>query len=162
MRQKQRIAPTARIARGAVLVGDISLGEKSSVWYNAVARADNAPIQIGARSNIQDCCVLHVDEGHPIRIGDGVTVGHGAILHGCTIDDNSLVGMGAVVLNGAHIGKNCIIGASALVTQGMQIPDGSLVMGVPARVCRPLSEAEIESNRHAAEEYTRAMECMDV
>ena len=161
MRQKQRIAPTARIARGAVLVGDISLGETSSVWYNAVARADNAPIQIGARSNIQDCCVLHVDEGHPIRIGDGVTVGHGAILHGCTIDDNSLVGMGAVVLNGAHIGKNCIIGASALVTQGMQIPDGSLVMGVPARVCRPLSEAEIESNRHAAEEYTRAMECMD-
>ena len=161
MRQKQRIAPTARIARGAVLVGDISLGEKSSVWYNAVARADNAPIQIGARSNIQDCCVLHVDEGHPIRIGDGVTVGHGAILHGCTIDDKSLVGMGAVVLNGAHIGKNCIIGASALVTQGMQIPDGSLVMGVPARVCRPLSEAEIESNRHAAEEYTRAMECMD-
>ena len=102
-----------------------------------------------------------MDEGHPIRIGDGVTVGHGAILHGCTIDDNSLVGMGAVVLNGAHIGKNCIIGASALVTQGMQIPDGSLVMGVPARVCRPLSEAEIESNRHAAEEYTRAMECMD-
>ena len=81
-----------------------------------MARADNAPIQIGARSNIQDCCVLHVDEGHPIRIGDGVTVGHGAILHGCTIDDNSLVGMGAVVLNGAHIGKNCIIGASALVT----------------------------------------------
>ena len=161
MRQKQRIAPTARIARGAVLVGDISLGEKCSVWYNAVARADNAPIQIGARSNIQDCCVLHVDEGHPIRIGDGVTVGHGAILHGCTIDDNSLVGMGAVVLNGAHIGKNCIIGASALVTQGMQIPDGSLVMGVPARVCRPLSEAEIESNRRAAEEYIRAMECMD-
>ena len=161
MRQKQRIAPTARIARGAVLVGDISLGETSSVWYNAVARADNAPIQIGARSNIQDCCVLHVDEGHPIRIGDGVTVGHGAILHGCTIDDNSLVGMGAVVLNGAHIGKNCIIGASALVTQGMQIPDGSLVMGVPARVCRPLSEAEIESNRRAAEEYIRAMECMD-
>lgn len=161
MRQKQRIATTARIARGAVLVGDISLGEKSSVWYNAVARADNAPIQIGARSNIQDCCVLHVDEGHPIRIGDGVTVGHGAILHGCTIDDNSLVGMGAVVLNGAHIGKNCIIGASALVTQGMQIPDGSLVMGVPARVCRLLSEAEIESNRHAAEEYIRAMECMD-
>ena len=113
MEQKQQIASTARVARGAVLVGEVTLGEESSVWYNAVVRADNAPIVIGARSNIQDCCVLHVDEGHPIQIGDGVTVGHGAILHGCTIGDNSLIGMGAVVLNGAQIGKNCIIGASA-------------------------------------------------
>ena len=126
MEQKQQIASTARVARGAVLVGEVTLGEESSVWYNAVVRADNAPIVIGARSNIQDCCVLHVDEGHPIQIGDGVTVGHGAILHGCTIGDNSLIGMGAVVLNGAQIGKNCIIGASALVTQGMQVPDGSM------------------------------------
>ena len=97
MEQKQQIASTARVARGAVLVGEVTLGEESSVWYNAVVRADNAPIVIGARSNIQDCCVLHVDEGHPIQIGDGVTVGHGAILHGCTIGDNSLIGMGAVV-----------------------------------------------------------------
>ena len=143
MEQKQQIASTARVARGAVLVGEVTLGEESSVWYNAVVRADNAPIVIGARSNIQDCCVLHVDEGHPIQIGDGVTVGHGAILHGCTIGDNSLIGMGAVVLNGAQIGKNCIIGASALVTQGMQVPDGSMLLGVPAKVRRPLTEEEI-------------------
>ena len=157
MEQKQQIASTARVARGAVLVGEVTLGEESSVWYNAVVRADNAPIVIGARSNIQDCCVLHVDEGHPIQIGDGVTVGHGAILHGCTIGDNSLIGMGAVVLNG----KNCIIGASALVTQGMQVPDGSMLLGVPAKVHRPLTEEEIESNRRAAEEYIHSMKTLD-
>lgn len=105
MEQKQQIASTARVARGAVLVGEVTLGEESSVWYNAVVRADNAPIVIGARSNIQDCCVLHVDEGHPIQIGDGVTVGHGAILHGCTIGDNSLIGMGAVCSMGRRSGK---------------------------------------------------------
>ena len=161
MEQKQQIASTARVARGAVLVGEVTLGEESSVWYSAVVRADNAPIVIGARSNIQDCCVLHVDEGHPIQIGDGVTVGHGAILHGCTIGDNSLIGMGAVVLNGAQIGKNCIIGASALVTQGMQVPDGSMLLGVPAKVRRPLTEEEIESNRRAAEEYIHRMKTLD-
>ena len=161
MEQKQQIASTARVARGAVLVGEVILGEESSVWYNAVVRADNAPIVIGARSNIQDCCVLHVDEGHPIQIGDGVTVGHGAILHGCTIGDNSLIGMGAVVLNGAQIGKNCIIGASALVTQGMQVPNGSMLLGVPAKVRRPLTEEEIESNRRAAEEYIQSMKTLE-
>ena len=161
MEQKQQIASTARVARGSVLVGEVTLGEESSVWYNAVVRADNAPIVIGARSNIQDCCVLHVDEGHPIQIGDGVTVGHGAILHGCTIGDNSLIGMGAVVLNGAQIGKNCIIGASALVTQGMQVPDGSMLLGVPAKVRRPLTEEEIKSNRRAAEEYIHSMKTLD-
>ena len=161
MEQKQQIASTARVARGAVLVGEVTLGEESSVWYNAVVRADNAPIVIGARSNIQDCCVLHVDEGHPIQIGDGVTVGHGAILHGCTIGDNSLIGMGAVVLNGAQIGKNCIIGASALVSQGMQVPDGSMLLGVPAKVRRPHTEEEIESNRRAAEEYIHSMKTLD-
>lgn len=153
MEQKLQIASTARIARGAILVGNVTLGEQSSVWYNAVVRADNEPITIGARSNIQDCCVLHVDEGNPIQIGDGVTVGHGAILHGCTIGDNSLIGMGAVVLNGARIGKNCIIGAAALVTQGMEVPDSSMVLGVPAKVRRPLTEEEIEGNRRAAAEY---------
>ncbi len=153
MEQKLQIASTARIARGAILVGNVTLGEQSSVWYNAVVRADNEPITIGARSNIQDCCVLHVDEENPIQIGDGVTVGHGAILHGCTIGDNSLIGMGAVVLNGARIGKNCIIGAAALVTQGMEVPDSSMVLGVPAKVRRPLTEEEIEGNRRAAAEY---------
>lgn len=153
MEQKLQIASTARIARGAILVGNVTLGEQSSVWYNAVVRADNEPITIGARSNIQDCCVLHVDEENPIQIGDGVTVGHGAILHGCTIGDNSLIGMGAVVLNGAQIGKNCIIGAAALVTQGMEVPDNSMVLGVPAKVRRPLTEEEIEGNRRAAAEY---------
>lgn len=150
---EQNIASTARVARGAILVGNITLGAACSVWYNAVVRADNASVVIGARSNIQDCCVLHVDEGYPVRIGEGVTVGHGAILHGCTIGDNTLIGMGAVVLNGARIGRDCIIGAVALVTQGMEIPDGSMVLGVPGKVCRRLTEEEIEGNRRAAEEY---------
>lgn len=153
MEQKQNIAPTARVARGAVLAGDVTLGDESSVWYNAVVRADHAAIVIGARSNIQDCCVLHVDEGHPLQIGDGVTVGHGAVLHGCTVGDNSLIGMGAVVLNGAKIGRDCIVAAAALVPQGLEAPDGSLVMGVPAKVKRALTPEEIEGNRRAAAEY---------
>ena len=155
------IHPSAFVAPGAVVRGDVHLAENSSVFYNAVLRGDRAPIFIGAGTNIQDGCVVHVEYDLPAVVGRDVTVGHGAILHGCTIGDNSLIGMGAVVLNGAQIGKNCIIGASALVTQGMQVPDGSMLLGVPAKVRRPLTEEEIESNRRAAEEYIHSMKTLD-
>lgn len=158
--QQPKISPAAHIAPGAAVVGDVTLGAQSSIWYHAVLRADNDVIVIGERSNIQDGCVLHVDEGCPIRIGDGVTVGHGAILHGCSIGDNALIGMGAILLNGAKIGANCIIGAGALVTQGMEIPDGSLAMGMPAQVRRPVTGEEIKGNLRSAEEYCRHAEAL--
>ena len=146
------------IAQGAVLCGDVTLGNNVSVWYNAVIRGDMAPIVIGDNSNVQECSVLHVSEDMPLVIGSGVTVGHGAILHSCTIGDNSLIGMGAIVLDGAKIGKDCIIAAGALVTGGTEIPDGSLVMGSPGKVRREMTEAEIEANRKNAEEYVALME----
>lgn len=146
------------IAQGAVVCGDVTLGDKVSIWYNAVLRGDLAPIVIGDESNIQECSVLHVTNDIPLTLGKGVTVGHGAILHSCTIGDNSLIGMGAIVLDGAKIGKNCIIGAGALVTGGTEIPDGSLVVGSPAKVRREMTEAEIAANRHNAEEYVALME----
>lgn len=158
--QQPKIAKTAHVAPGADVVGDVTLGKQCSVWYNAVLRADNDAIVIGERSNIQDGCVLHVDTACPIRIGNGVTVGHGAILHGCSIGDNALIGMGAILLNGAKIGANCIIGAGALVTQNMEIPDGSLAIGAPAQVRRPVTMEEIEGNRRSAEEYRRHAETL--
>ena len=146
------------IAQGAVVCGDVTLGNNVSIWYNAVVRGDMAPITIGDETNIQECCVLHVSEDIPLVLGKGVTVGHGAILHSCTIGDNSLIGMGAIVLDGAKIGKNCIIGAGALVTGGTEIPDGSLVIGSPAKVKREMRPEEIEANRKNAEEYVHLME----
>ena len=141
------------IAPGAVCMGDVALGKDCSIWYHATVRADRAPIKIGSGSNIQDNCVVHVDKGFPVTIGNYVTVGHGAILHGCQVGDGSLIGMGAIILNGAKIGKNCIVAAGALVTQNTEIPDGMLAMGSPAKVIRKLSEEEIASNRKNAEEY---------
>ena len=146
------------IAQGAVVCGNVTMGDHVSIWYNAVIRGDMAPIIIGDESNVQECSVLHVSENIPLIIGKGVTVGHGAILHSCTIGDNSLIGMGAIVLDGAKIGKNCIIGAGALVTGGTEIPDGSLVIGSPAKVRREMTDAEIEANRKNAEEYVHLME----
>lgn len=146
------------IAQGAVVCGDVKFGNNVSVWYNAVIRGDMAPITIGDNSNVQECSVLHVSENMPLTIGKGVTVGHGAILHSCTIGDNSLIGMGAIVLDGAKIGKNCIIAAGALITGGTEIPDGSLVMGSPGKVRREMTDAEIEGNRKNAEEYVHLME----
>ena len=140
-------------ADGCHIVGDVTIGKHSSVWYNAVIRADTDRIIIGESTNIQDNCVLHVDAGHPLTVGNGVTVGHSAILHGCTIGDNTLIGMGSIILNDAVIGRDCIIGAGTLVTQKKTIPDGSLVYGNPAKVVRALTEEEIASNRHSAEEY---------
>lgn len=126
------------IAPGAHVIGKVVLGEGVSVWFGAVLRGDNEPLVIGEGTNIQENCVLHTDMGYPLTIGAHVTVGHKAMLHGCTIGDGSLVGMGATVLNGAKIGRGCLIGAGALVTEGKEIPDGSLVMGAPGRVVRQL------------------------
>lgn len=148
------------IAPGAVCMGDVTLGEDCSIWYHATVRADRAPIIIGSGSNIQDNCVVHVDKGFPVEIGKYVTVGHGAILHGCRVGDGSLIGMGAIILNGAKIGRDCIVAAGALVTQNTEIPDGMLAMGSPAKVIRKLTEEEIASNRKNAEEYIEeAREC---
>ena len=137
----------------ATLVGKVSVGPGASVWYGAVLRADLAAIQVGAGSNIQDNCVLHLDEGMPCLVGEGVTVGHGAILHGCTIEDNCLIGMGAILLNGAVIGRDSMVGAGALITQNTVIPAGSLVLGSPAKVKRMLTPEEVESIRRSAQEY---------
>ena len=141
------------IADNATVCGDVELGKDVSVWYGAVVRGDDEKITIGERTNIQDNCVLHCDEGYPLSVGSGVTVGHGAILHGCSIDDGTLIGMGSVVLNGAKIGKNCLVGAGALVTGKMDAPDGSMIIGSPAKVKRALTEDEIKDNAHSAEFY---------
>ncbi|MCR4891087.1 MAG: gamma carbonic anhydrase family protein [Lachnospiraceae bacterium] len=140
---------------GAVVKGDVTLGKDVSVWYNAVIRGDEAPITIGDSTNVQDNCVLHVSTGHPLTIGSGVTIGHGAIVHGCTIGDNTLIGMGAIIMDGAKIGKNCIVGAGTLVTQNKSFPDGALIMGSPAQLKRSLREPEIQANKEHAEEYVR-------
>ena len=141
------------VADNATIVGSVRLGDRSSVWFNCVLRGDNDWLEIGARSNIQDGCVLHTDPGLPLVIGDGVTVGHTAVLHGCRIGDNSLVGIGATVLNGASIGSNCIVGAHALVTENKTFPDGTLIMGSPARAVRELSDEEIGRIRESAATY---------
>lgn len=126
------------VAANATLVGQVRLLSHSSVWFNAVIRADNALIQIGERSNVQDGAVLHTDPGIPLLLGSNVTVGHNAMLHGCQVGDNTLIGIGAVVLNHARIGRNCIVGANALITERMEVPDNSLVVGSPAKVIRSL------------------------
>ena len=147
------IAATAWIAPNAVVIGNVVLKERASVWFGVTARGDNPePITIGQRSNVQDGSVLHADAGMPLTIGAGVTVGHKAMLHGCTIGDNSLIGMGATVLNGAVVGKNCLIGACALIPEGKAIPDGSLVVGSPGKVVRSLTEEQIEGARRDHEE----------
>ena len=148
------------IADGAKVLGDVVMGEDSSVWYNAVIRADNARVTIGKQTNIQDGAIIHVDPDSPVNIGDGVVVGHGAIIHACTVGDHSLVGMGAIILNDAVIGKDCLIGAGALVPQHAVIPDGSLAFGSPARVRSALDEAAIAELHQAALDYQQeAMEC---
>lgn len=141
------------IAPGAVLVGKVVLAENAGIWFGAVARGDNETISIGPGSNVQENAVLHTDMGFPLSIGAGCTIGHKAILHGCSIGDNSLVGMGATVLNGARVGSNCLIGAGALVTEGKQIPDGSLVVGAPGRVVRMLRPEEISGLTASARGY---------
>ena len=141
------------IAPGAHVMGRVTLGQAASVWFGAVLRGDNEMITVGAGSNIQENCVLHTDMGYPLSIGAGCTIGHKAILHGCTIGENSLIGMGATILNGARIGRDCLIGAGALVTEGKEIPDGSLVMGAPGKVVRSLDATAIEALRESARHY---------
>ena len=145
------------IAPGARVMGKVIMARGVSVWFNAVIRGDNDPITIGENSNIQDCTVMHSDPGSPLTIGDGCTIGHKAIIHGCTIGDNTLIGMGATVLNGAVIGKNCLVGANALVTEGKTFPDGSLIVGSPAKAIKPLSEAAIQGLRGSALHYRENM-----
>jgi carbonic anhydrase/acetyltransferase-like protein (isoleucine patch superfamily) len=135
------IHPTAFVAPTAVVMGDVTLGADSSVWYTSVLRGDMAPITIGARSNIQDGTIVHVDEGFPCVIGERVGVGHRAILHGCTVEDDCLVGMGSILLNGCRIGAGSVVAAGAVVPEGMEVPPGSLVMGVPGRIVRKVDPA---------------------
>ncbi len=145
------------IAPGAQVMGKVILHEGASVWFNAVLRGDNEAITLGEGSNIQDGCVCHTDIGFPLTIGAGCTVGHMAILHGCTISDGSLIGMGSTVLNGAVIGKNVLVGAGSLVTEGKEFPEGTLVVGRPAKPVRDLKEAEIAGLAKSAEGYRRNM-----
>ncbi len=141
------------IAENATVIGSVVIHNDVSIWFNAVLRGDNEPLVIEEGSNIQDAVVIHTDEGVPFRIGKGVTVGHQAMLHGCDIGDNSLVGINSVVLNHAKIGKNCIIGANCLITHGKEIPDNSMVLGSPGKVVREVTEEEIEYLRFSAEHY---------
>lgn len=152
------ISPTVHdsvfLAEGAIVIGDVVIGEGSSVWFNTVIRGDVHFIRIGERTNIQDGCVLHVTSNqYPLKIGSSVTVGHGAILHGCSVGDYTLIGMGARVLDDARVGQYCIVAAGTLVLEGSEIPDGSLVAGVPGRVRRTLTAAEKDRVAHSAERY---------
>jgi carbonic anhydrase/acetyltransferase-like protein (isoleucine patch superfamily) len=130
------------IAPNAVILGSVILKKNASIWFGATLRGDNDPIEIGENSNVQDGSVLHTDTGSPLTVGANVTVGHMVMLHGCTIGDNSLIGIGSIVLNGARIGKNCLIGANCLITEGKEVPDNSLVMGAPGKVVRDVSEQQ--------------------
>lgn len=152
---KPNIAADAWTAPGSYAMGKVTLLAGASVWFGAVLRGDNEMITVGLGSNVQENCVLHTDMGFPLTIGADCTIGHKAMLHGCTIGDNSLIGMGAIVLNGAKIGKNCLIGAGALVTEGKVIPDGSLVMGTPAKVVRDLDEKVIAKLSFSAHNYAK-------
>lgn len=150
----QQTTPEVLICDGAKVSGDVTLAKGVSVWYNAVLRGDDGAITVGENTNIQDCAILHEET----RVGAGCTVGHGAIVHGCTVGDNVLIGMGAILLNGAKIGDDCIVGAGALVTGKMDAPAGSMILGSPAKVIRPLTEAEIEDNRASARGYLETAE----
>ena len=145
------------VASNATVIGSVHLGDQVSVWFNAVIRGDNELISLGEGSNIQDGAVMHTDPGYPLTLDGYVTVGHKAMLHGCSVGENSLIGINAVVLNGAKIGRNCLVGANALVPEGMEVPDGSLVLGSPAKVKRALSEEEINGLRQSAEHYIANM-----
>ena len=145
--------PESWIAPTAAVIGKVRLDKGASVWFGAVLRGDNELIHIGENSNVQDGTVMHTDMGFPLTLGKGVTVGHNVMMHGCTVDDYSLIGINAVILNGARIGKYCIIGANSLIPEGKVIPDGSLVMGSPGKIVRTLSEAEIVGLRQTAARY---------
>lgn len=154
--RSDQLAPAVFIARGAIVLGDVTLGAAVSIWFNAVVRGDAERIVVGADSNVQDQCVLHADPGYPCLVGERVTIGHAAIVHGATIEDDVMIGMRAVILNGARIGTGSIVGAGAVVTEGAVIPPHSLVLGMPARVKRPTNPTDMDRIRHAAEHYVAA------
>lgn len=141
------------LAPDATLIGQVVIGEDVGIWFGAVLRGDNEPVVIGARTNIQEATIIHTDAGFPVVVGEGCTIGHRAIVHGCTIGDNTLIGMGATILNGARIGSNCLVGANALVTEGKDFPDGSLIVGAPAKAIRLLDDAAIDGLRRSASGY---------
>ena len=150
---KPSVHPSAWVADNAQVIGNVTLAENTSVWFGVVMRGDTSTISIGQGSNVQDNSVLHADEGIPLVIGEGVTVGHQVMLHGCTVGNNSLIGIGAVVLNGAKIGNNCLVGAGALVTEGKEFPDGSMIIGSPAKAVRMLLPEQIEGLKMIARHY---------
>jgi carbonic anhydrase/acetyltransferase-like protein (isoleucine patch superfamily) len=150
-----KMAPSAWIADSAQVMGNVELADGANVWFGAVIRGDTETIRIGRNSNIQDGSVLHADVGKPLTVGDNVTVGHMVMLHGCTIGDGSLVGIGAVVLNGAKIGKGCVVGARSLVTEGKEFPDGSMIMGSPAKVVRQLDAEQMAGLLNSAAHYVQ-------
>lgn len=147
------IADSAWVADSARVIGKVVLEDDASVWFNAVLRGDTEELRVGRGSNIQDATVVHADPGFPVRIGEDVTVGHQVMLHGCTIGDGSLIGIQSVVLNGARIGRNCLVGAGSLVTEGKEFPDGSLIMGSPAKVVRELTPEQIAGLKRSAQHY---------
>ncbi|MFQ5878150.1 MAG: gamma carbonic anhydrase family protein [Acidobacteriota bacterium] len=150
---RPQVDPSAFLAPGAVLVGDVTVGPGASIWFHATLRGDLAPIAIGAGSNVQDGCVVHVDHGRPARIGDRVSVGHAAVVHGSEVEDDVIVGMRAVILSGCRIARHCLIGAGALVPEDTLVPEGSLVLGVPARIVRRLRPDEVDRIHENAKSY---------
>lgn len=150
---KPRLSPSAYIAEGAIVRGDVTIGDRASVWFNAVVRGDEGPVRIGECSNVQDCCVLHSDLGMAVEIGAWVTIGHGAVIRGARIADHVMIGMHATVMTGAVIGEGCIVGAASFVPYRAQFSPGSLIVGSPARVIRPLEEDERAHHRIACEKY---------
>jgi carbonic anhydrase/acetyltransferase-like protein (isoleucine patch superfamily) len=147
------IAPSAWVAPGAYVIGDVHLGEQSSVWYGAVLRGDTEPIRVGARTNIQDGCILHADPGYPAIVGEDCVVGHRAVVHGCVIEGGCLIGMGATILNGARIGEGSIVAAGALVPEGKEYPAGSLIVGIPAKAAKETSEEQTQDIARGVREY---------
>ena len=151
--KKPEVGKNVFLAEGSRLIGDVKIGEDSSVFYNAVLRGDIAPIEVGQQTNIQDNVSIHVSTDVPVKIGNRVTIGHNAVIHSCTIDDDVLVGMGAIIMDGVHIKKNSIVGAGTLVTQGREFPAGSLIVGSPAHISRAVSEEELHHVREGVERY---------
>ena len=151
--KRPKVAPGCFVAESAALVGDVTMGENASVWYGAAVRGDAGPIVIGRGANVQDCAVLHCDPGFPLTLGENVTVGHSAIVHGAVVEDHVLIGMHAILMNGCHIGEGSIIAAGALVKEGQRIPAGSLAVGAPARVLRPVSAEQRELILQSAAHY---------
>ena len=150
---KPRLSPSVYIAEGAIVRGDVTVGNRGSIWFNAVVRGDEGPVRIGECSNVQDCCVLHSDLGIAVEIGAWVTIGHGAVIRGARVADHVMIGMHATVMTGAVIGEGCIVGAASFISYRAQFPPGSLIVGSPARLIRPLEEAEREHHRIACEKY---------